>query len=141
LRGKFGWFRAHQKSETIFAHQLSTFFYNPVLRFSERASEEDAPPSTPFLKEKYLFPDYVRGVGFSSSSLLLSSLELSDTQVCEPQIRALLGAAAHFCEVVVLKLRTVCGLTVRGCQVKYNKENKENETANFFAKKQGQAKV
>jgi len=39
----------------------------------------------------------------SSSSLLLSSLELSDTQVCEPKIRALLGTASHFCEVVVLK--------------------------------------
>jgi len=42
----------------------------------------------------------------SSSSLLLSSLELSDTKVYAPQIRALLGTAAHFCEVVVLKLRT-----------------------------------
>jgi len=38
------------------------------------------------------------------SSLLLSSLELSDTQVYEPQTRALLGTASHFCEVVVLKL-------------------------------------
>jgi len=35
----------------------------------------------------------------SSSSLLLSRLELSDTKVYEPQIRALLGTAAHFCEV------------------------------------------
>jgi len=33
----------------------------------------------------------------SSSSLLLSSLELSDTQVYEPYIRALLGTASHFC--------------------------------------------
>ena len=40
-----------------------------------------------------------------SSSLLLSSLELSDTQVYEPQIRALLGTASHFCKVVVLKLK------------------------------------
>ena len=40
----------------------------------------------------------------SSSSLLLSSLELSDTQVHEPSIRALLGTASRFCEVVVLKL-------------------------------------
>jgi len=31
----------------------------------------------------------------SSSSLLLSSLELSDTKVYEPQIRALLGTASH----------------------------------------------
>ena len=35
-----------------------------------------------------------------SSSLLLSSLELSDTQVYEPEIRARLGTAAHFCKVV-----------------------------------------
>ena len=35
-----------------------------------------------------------------SSSLLLSSLELSDAKVYAPQIRALLGTAAHFCEVV-----------------------------------------
>ena len=41
------------------------------------------------------------------SSLLHSSLELSDTQVYEPQIRALLGTASHFCQVVFLKLRTV----------------------------------
>jgi len=41
------------------------------------------------------------------SSLLLSSLELSDTQVYEPQIRALLGTASHFYEVVVFKVRTV----------------------------------
>ena len=40
-------------------------------------------------------------------SLLLSSLELRDTKVYEPQIRALLGTASHFCQVVVLKLRTV----------------------------------
>jgi len=29
---------------------------------------------------------------------------LSDTKVYEPQIRALLGTASHFCEVVVLTL-------------------------------------
>ena len=40
-----------------------------------------------------------------SSSLLLSSLELSDTKVYEPQTRALLGTGSYFCEVVVLKLR------------------------------------
>ena len=38
-----------------------------------------------------------RASSYTSSSLLLSSLELSDTQVYEPQIRALLGTAAHFC--------------------------------------------
>ena len=42
-----------------------------------------------------------------SSSLLLSSLELSDTKVYALQIRARLGTAAHLCKVVVLKLRTV----------------------------------
>jgi len=42
----------------------------------------------------------------SSPSVLLSSLELSNTKVYEPQIRALLGTASHFCEVVVLKLIT-----------------------------------
>ena len=36
---------------------------------------------------------------FTSSSLLLSSLELSDTKVYEPYIRDLLGTAAHFCKV------------------------------------------
>ena len=36
------------------------------------------------------------------SSVLLSSLELSDTQVYEPSIRALLGIASHFCEVIDL---------------------------------------
>ena len=41
-----------------------------------------------------------------SSSSLLSSLELRDTPVYEPSIRALLGTASHCCEVVVLKLRT-----------------------------------
>jgi len=35
------------------------------------------------------------------SSLLLSSLELSDTKVYEPYIRARLRTTAHFCEVVV----------------------------------------
>jgi len=41
---------------------------------------------------------------FLFSSLLLSSLEMSDTKVYEPQIRARLGTAAHFCKVFVLKL-------------------------------------
>jgi len=46
------------------------------------------------------------------ASLLLLRLELSDTKVYETQIRALLGTASHFCEVVVLKLRTVGGRSV-----------------------------
>jgi len=40
----------------------------------------------------------------SSSSLLLSSLELSATQVFEPEIRALVGTDSQFCEIVVLGL-------------------------------------
>ena len=36
--------------------------------------------------------------------LLLSSLELSETKVHEPQVRARFGTAAHFYKVVVLKL-------------------------------------
>ena len=43
----------------------------------------------------------------SSSSLVLSSLELSDTKVYEPSIRARLGTASHFCEAVVLRSRSV----------------------------------
>ena len=42
-----------------------------------------------------------------SSSLVLSSLELNDTQDYEPQIRALLGTASHFSEVVVLIVRSM----------------------------------
>jgi len=42
------------------------------------------------------------------SSLLLSSLESSDTKVYAPQIQALFGTASHFYEVV-LKLRIVRG--------------------------------
>ena len=39
------------------------------------------------------------------SSFLLSSLELSDTKDYEPLIRALIGTASYFCEVVVLESR------------------------------------
>ena len=50
-----------------------------------------------------------RGFSVSSllSSLVLSSLELSDTQVYEPYIRALLGTASYFCEIINLISRTV----------------------------------
>ena len=34
-----------------------------------------------------------------------SILELSDTKVYEPQMRALLGTASPFCETIVLRLR------------------------------------
>ena len=40
----------------------------------------------------------------ASSSLLLSSLELSVMQDYEPCIRALLETASHFCKVVALKM-------------------------------------
>ena len=53
------------------------------------------------------FRPAVAGLSTSSFSLLLSSLELSDTKVYEPYTRALLGAASHFCEVVVLKFEAV----------------------------------
>ena len=39
----------------------------------------------------------------SSSSLLLSSLELSDTKVYEPKIQALFGTALQFCDSPVSK--------------------------------------
>ena len=45
---------------------------------------------------------------------MLSSLELSDTQVYEPYIRTLRGTAAHFCKVVVLQVRTVRIGTAQG---------------------------
>ena len=38
----------------------------------------------------------------SPSSLLLSSRELSDTQVYQPEMRAWLGAASRFCEAIAL---------------------------------------
>ena len=34
-------------------------------------------------------------------------LKLSDTQVYEPEKRALLGTASHFCEALALQLRIV----------------------------------
>ena len=43
------------------------------------------------------------------------SLKLSDTRVYEPQIRVRLGTTAHFCEVVVLKLRAAPGGCSGGC--------------------------
>ena len=52
-----------------------------------------------------------------SSSLLLSSLELSDTTIYEPSIRALLRTAAHFCQGVVLKLSTVPASPIRPISV------------------------
>jgi len=97
-------------------------------RVLHRVAEGGCPESTISHGNFVLFksPRSILGVGFelctsyvgakrdhttlnttnSSSSLLLSSLELSDTEVYAPYIRARLGTAAHFCEVVVPKLRT-----------------------------------
>ena len=47
-----------------------------------------------------------KGGRASSSALLLSSLELSDTTIYEPSLRAFLGTAPLFCQVVVLNLST-----------------------------------
>jgi len=44
-------------------------------------------------------------------------LELSDTKVYAPEIRALLGTASYFCEAVVLKLRTVPNGTTLGSRI------------------------
>ena len=49
-------------------------------------------------------PPRVPCAASSSSFLLLSSLELSDTTIYEPSIRALLGIASHFCECFACKL-------------------------------------
>ena len=46
------------------------------------------------------------GRDFFFYSLLLSSLELSDTNVLEPQTRALLGTAANLYKGIVFQLRT-----------------------------------
>jgi len=51
-------------------------------------------------------------------SLLLSSLELTDTNVYEPEIRARLGTTAHLCRVFVVKssvsLQTECVCAAQG---------------------------
>ena len=61
--------------------------------YSQRGRDDDVPPGDTFAH-----------LSSSSSAVLLSSLVLSDTKVYEPYTRARLGTAAHFCEVVVLKL-------------------------------------
>ena len=64
--------------------------------------ESSTPIEKPLVKASTLTPET-----FSSSfSLFISSVELSDTRVYKLQIRALLGTASRFGEVVVLKLRT-----------------------------------
>jgi len=46
-------------------------------------------------------------VSFTSSLLITLKPRLSDTNVYEPSIRALLGTASLFCEVVALKRYTL----------------------------------
>ena len=55
-------------------------------------------------------------VSFPSLRFFFTSLglELSDTKVYEPDIRALLGTASHYCEAVVLKSRAVPSGTALG---------------------------
>ena len=56
---------------------------------------------------------------FFSSSLLLSSLELSATKVYEPYTRALLGTAAHFFKAVEAsraRSRTIRGADGAACE-------------------------
>ena len=62
---------------------------------SSSPSSLPSPTSSPGLPQAF-FP-----------SLLLSSLELRDTQHYEPQIRALLGSASQFCKVFVLRSETM----------------------------------
>ena len=71
----------------------------------ERGIPVNLKPKTLNAKPEYRSGDIDFGVSSSSSSLLLSSLHLSATKVYQPQIRALLGTASQFCEVVVLESR------------------------------------
>jgi len=63
-------------------------------------------------------------VWYFFSSLLHSSLELSDTKVYEPYVRALLGTAAHFCKVVVLKLCGTSGVNLGQVHARYGKRSR-----------------
>jgi len=83
-------------------------------RFKRRFSSESAAPTSPLkstastlqlsrvVPGARLAPDSNQRSAkrASSPSVLLSSLELIDTKVYEPSVRALLGTASHFCEVV-----------------------------------------
>jgi len=92
------------KDLTIHDVQLGRGWCKPTQR-ATKGYTVAAPPKIrdlirriPHMSLRYCLP---------SSSLLRSSLELSDTQVYEPYIRALLGTASLFCEVVVFILPTV----------------------------------
>jgi hypothetical protein len=69
---------------------------------------------------------------FFSSSLLLSSLELIDTNVCAPYIQALLGPAAHFCKAVVRELRTVPCISFGGGLVGSSASERSGNTLEGF---------
>ena len=75
-------------------------------------SEELNPVLSPLATMKSKLGSCRDQLGFFFS-LLLSSLELSDIKVYEPQMRARFGTASHFCEVVVLKSRIIPRCTVR----------------------------
>jgi len=71
----------------------------------------------------------------SSSSFLLSSLELIDTTVYEPQIRALLGFDPHFCKSFALNLRTVplgTALSLKILRVSYRGAQTEFERGDLL---------
>ena len=65
-------------------------------------------PTPPVIRGRS--PSALDQIALISSFSLLSSLKLSDTQVYEPEIRAFLGIASHFYEVVLLKsrIKTAC---------------------------------
>jgi len=72
----------------------------------ERANNKRKLELVAISQKRYLYVPHSLESGVpecSSSSLLLSGLELSDTKVCESLIRARLGTTAHFCKVVVVK--------------------------------------
>ena len=50
---------------------------------------------------------------------------MSDTKVYAPEIRARLGTTAHFCEVVVLELRTLIHIASTAKQVFIYAQSKE----------------
>ena len=57
-------------------------------------------PLTPYVVRRTPNPETFFLLSFFFNTL---SLELSDTKVYEPEIRALLGSASHLCEAIVLK--------------------------------------
>jgi len=67
-------------------------------------SNVDSKPVRAKASAPFQLMDAARDPNLLFSSLVLSSQELSDTKVYEPQIQARLGTAEQLCEVVVLKL-------------------------------------